>query len=78
MDVTEPFAETLEPRGERGLVGGQLFAITFFARVVGHAFDTRDRFRQIAAVPPPQGRADHTDWVYASRRIGALAVSHWK
>jgi hypothetical protein len=31
-----------------------------FACVVGHACDTR---RQITKVPPPQGRADHTDWV---------------
>jgi hypothetical protein len=40
-----------------------LFAITSFARVVGHAFDTRDGSGKIATVPPPQGRADHTDWV---------------
>ena len=44
--MAEPFAETLEPRGERSLVGRWLSAITSFARVVGHAFDTRDRFRQ--------------------------------
>src|SRR5215831_3562137 len=39
MDVAEPFAETLEPRGERSLVGWWVFAISSFARVVGHAFD---------------------------------------
>ena len=37
MDVAEPFTETPEPRGERRLVSRWLFAITFFARVVGHA-----------------------------------------
>ena len=51
--MTEPFAETLEPRGERSLISRRLFAITFFARVVGHAFDTRDRSGKIATVPPP-------------------------
>src|SRR6266508_128045 len=51
--MAEPFAETLGPRGERCLVGRWLSAITFFARVVGHAFDTRDRSGRIAAVPPP-------------------------
>jgi hypothetical protein len=40
-----------------------LFAITSFACVVGHAFDTRDGPGWIETVPPPQGRADHTDWV---------------
>ena len=67
MSVAEPFAETLEPRGERSLVGRWLFAIIFFACVVGHAFDTRDGSGKITKVPPPQGRADHTDWVYASQ-----------
>ncbi len=67
MDLAEPFAETLEPRGERSLVSRWLFAITFSARVVGHAFDTRDRSGKIATVPPPQGRAEHTDWVYTSQ-----------
>jgi hypothetical protein len=42
MDVAEPFAETPQPCGERRLVKRRLFAITFFACVVGHAFDTRD------------------------------------
>ena len=61
--MTQPFTETLEPRGEGGLVGGRFCAISFFACVVGHAFDTRDGSSEIAAVPPPPGRADHTDWV---------------
>ena len=43
MSAAEPFAETLEPRRERSLVGGNSFAISFFACIVGHALDTRDR-----------------------------------
>jgi hypothetical protein len=38
----------------------------------GHAFDTRDGKGKIATVPPPQGRADHTDWVIASQESVAL------
>ena len=75
MDVAEPFAETLEPRGERSLVGRELFAITFFACVVGHAFDTRDRSGKIATIPPPQGRADHTHWVWASQEFRCVTVN---
>ena len=69
MDVAEPFTETLEPCGERRLVSRWLFAITSFACVVGHAFDTRDGSGKIETVPPPQGRADHTDWVHASQEF---------
>lgn len=72
MDVAEPFAETLEPHGQRRLVGGRLLAITFFACVVGHAFDTRDGSGKIAILPPPQGRADHTDWVHTSQESERL------
>ena len=54
MDVAEPFAETLKPRGERSLVGRWLFVITSFACVVGHAFDTRDGSGKIATLPPPK------------------------
>ena len=72
MKVAEPFAETLEPRGERSLVGRRLLAVTLLARVVGHAFDTRDRSGEIATVPPPQGRADHTDWVQTSQELVRL------
>src|SRR5262249_62412788 len=54
MDAAEPLAETLKPRGERSLVGRELFAITFFACVVGHAFDTRDGSGKITIVPPPK------------------------
>ena len=68
MDLAEPFTETLEPRGKRRLVSRWLFAITSFACVVGHAFDTCDGRGEIAAVPPPQGRADHTDWVGVSQQ----------
>src|SRR5262249_54483297 len=35
--MAEPFAETLETRRERSLVGRWWFAITRLARVVGHA-----------------------------------------
>jgi hypothetical protein len=67
MQAAEPFAEALEPRGEGSLVSRRLFAITSFARVVGHALDTRDRSGKIATIPPPQGRAEHTDWVRPSQ-----------
>jgi hypothetical protein len=59
MDVAELLAETLESRGERSLVGGRLFAITFFACVVGHAFDTRDVSGKITTVPPPKPRGPY-------------------
>jgi hypothetical protein len=49
-----------------------LFAIAFFACVVGHAFDTRDGSGKIAILPPPQGRADHTDWVHTSQESERL------
>jgi hypothetical protein len=52
MLMAEPFAETLQPRGERGLVGWGYVLISLFARVVGHAFDTRSGFGEIATVPP--------------------------
>src|SRR5712691_7402230 len=42
--LAEPFTETPQPRGEHGLVSRWLVAITPFARVAGHAFDTRDCF----------------------------------
>src|SRR5688572_14788747 len=42
IDLAKPFAETLQPRGERDLVGRGLLAITWLACVVGHAVDTRD------------------------------------
>ena len=55
--IAEPFAETLEPRGERSLVGWLKLAIVFVAfveRVVGHAFDTRKQYEEIAAVRRPE------------------------
>ena len=70
MDVAEPFAETLQPCGERRLVKRRLFAIASFACVVGHAFDTRDGPGKIAILP--QGRADHTDWVQTSQESARL------
>jgi hypothetical protein len=57
MNAAEPFAETLEPCGERRLVSWWLSAIILFARVVGHAFDTRDgqaRSRKLRR-PRPRG-----------------------
>jgi hypothetical protein len=65
--MAEPFAEMLEPRGERGLVGRWLSAITSFARVVGHAFDTRDRSAGSRQFRRPPRRADHTEWVWVSQ-----------
>ena len=55
--IAEPFAETLEPRGERSLVVWLKLAIVlvaFVACVVGHAFDTRKQIREIAAVCRPE------------------------
>ena len=72
MDLAEPFTEALEPCGERRLVSRWLFAITSFACVVGHAFDTCDCRGEITAVPRPQGRAEHTDWVEASQESARL------
>ena len=71
MNVAEPFAETLEPRGERSLVGRWLFAIHLsFACVVGHAFDTRDR----------SGRSRQFRRPKAARTIltGSGRVKNWR
>ena len=62
MELAEPFTETLEPCGERRLVSRWVFAITSFACVVGHAFDTRDGRGNHGSSAAPR-RADHTDWV---------------
>jgi hypothetical protein len=59
LDLAEPLAETLKPCGERSLVGRELFAITFFACVVGHAFDTRDGSGKITIFPPPKPRGPY-------------------
>jgi len=59
MDVAEPFAETLQPCGERRLVKRRLFAIASFACAVGHAFDTRDGSGKIATLPPPKARGPY-------------------
>ena len=53
--MTEFFAQTLEPCGERSLIGQRLFAIFLFAWVVGHAFDTRADFGKINSAPKPRG-----------------------
>jgi hypothetical protein len=55
LDVAELLAQTLEPCAERSLVGRRLFAIAFFACVVGHAFDTRADFGKINSAPKPRG-----------------------
>jgi hypothetical protein len=53
--VVEPFAEPLEPRGERSLFGGSSVAIvTVCARVVSHAFDTATFSGEIAALRRPE------------------------
>ncbi|HZD28753.1 MAG TPA: hypothetical protein VE251_08685 [Xanthobacteraceae bacterium] len=49
--MAEFLAQTLEPCGERSLIGQSMFAITFFACVVGHAFDTRAEFGKINSAP---------------------------
>jgi hypothetical protein len=69
MMLAEPFAETLEPRCERGLVGRWSMAIALVAWV-GHGFDTRDSSGEIAAPAAPQGRADHTERVKSSQETG--------
>ena len=74
MDVAEPFAETLEPRGERSLVRRRLFAIASFACVVGHAstpatVQARSRYFR-------RPKAARTILTGSTRvRIRALAVS---
>jgi hypothetical protein len=59
LDAAELLAKTPEPCGERRLVGQRSFAITFFACVVGHAFDTRDGSGKIATLPPPKARGPY-------------------
>jgi hypothetical protein len=73
MVIAEALAETLQPRGERGLVGWALIAITICAGVVGHAFDIRNKFPEIAALRRPQGRAEHTGGVLPSQESAAPA-----
>ena len=54
--IAEPFAETLEPRGEREprrLAEACDRLVAFVARVVGHAFDTRTHYGEIAAFRRP-------------------------
>ena len=58
--LAKTFAETLESRGESGLIGVRLVMIAVLARAVAHRFDTRG-FAAIATGPPPESRADHTD-----------------
>jgi hypothetical protein len=57
MVIAEPLAETLQPRGKRGLVAWALIAITVCADVVGHAFDIRSKIPRSrpAAAPRPRG-----------------------
>ena len=63
--MAEPFAEMLEPCGERGLIWRWLSAITFVAHVIGHA--SIPATGRIAARLPPARRADHTHWVAVSQ-----------
>jgi len=55
LDAAELLAQTPEPCGERRLIGRRSFAITFFAGVVGHAFDTSADFGKINFAPKPRG-----------------------
>lgn len=52
--MLEPFAQTPQPCGERSLVGASLVAVAIFARVVGHAFDTRNSSGAIANLRRPK------------------------
>src|SRR5262249_33262347 len=54
MDAAGAPRPTLKPRRQRSAAGRELFAITFCACVVGHAFDTRDGSGKITIVPPPK------------------------
>src|SRR5262249_13912558 len=57
-------AETLEPRGESGIVGRPGPFVLVFARAVAHALDAR-KAKKIRAFSraTPRSRADHTDRV---------------
>jgi hypothetical protein len=55
LDAAELLAQTPEPCGERRVIGRRSFAVTFFACVVGHAFDTRADFGKIIPRPKPRG-----------------------
>jgi hypothetical protein len=54
--LTKPFAETLEPRGEGGLVGGGI-AVTILARAVGHASTLQ--FKRLRKIPPSKPRGPY-------------------
>src|SRR5205809_7126693 len=69
VDVAQLFAQSLEPSGKRGLVVLRLFAITFFACVVGHAFDTRVGFGKITTISAPKVARTILDWVYTSQEL---------
>ena len=69
VDVAQLFAQSLEPSGKRGLVVLRLFAITFFACVVGHAFDTRVGFGKITTISTPKVARTILDWVYTSQEL---------
>ena len=64
--LTQPFTETLKPRGESGFVGRAIAVVAIIARAVGHAFDTRAS-RQPRTTAVLKSRADHTEWVYPSQ-----------
>jgi hypothetical protein len=77
--VAEPFAETLEPRGKRSLVGWLKLAIVFVVLVarVGHAFDTRkqnERSRQSAALKAARTILAESGQV----KEGATSTNHLK
>jgi hypothetical protein len=50
--LIEPFAETLEPRGEGGFVVRSVAALFLSAPVVSHAFDSRG-VQRTPQFPPP-------------------------
>src|SRR5213595_1259791 len=69
VDVAQLFAQSLEPSGKRGLVVLRLLAITFFACVVGHAFDTRVGFGKITTISAPKVARTILDLVYTSQEL---------
>src|SRR6202011_2674504 len=67
--------ETTESSGERSLIDRRLVTIIRFARVVGHAFDTRDDWGCDRGVPSPSRPRGPYALPQGVSRIGAGAVS---
>src|ERR1700738_646222 len=74
-DVAQAVTETTESSGERSLIDRRLVTIIRFARVVGHAFDTRDDWGCDRGVPSPSRPRGPYALPQGVSRIGAGAVS---